>query len=194
MLKTRKSSHVFRQSYALNWIRIENFAIEEYSNGFPQEVLDPEDGSSYTTMINIVNLSKPVGERLILPLQTEFLEVCLGTLAAPQDHGSVKSKSALNGYMSAIKFTIREAGLPISEDQARLFKSFQDGYKRVVAQKKSDGVMKNSEGKVAITFKIYLQLARLALFVSQIRSAFSSFVHLYMLLCWNLFARSCSVS
>lgn len=54
--------------------------------------------------------------------------------------------------------------------------------------------MKNFEGKVPISFSIYCSLAKVALFASEVRSKFASLVHLFLLLCWNLFSRSCSVA
>jgi hypothetical protein len=53
--------------------------------------------------------------------------------------------------------------------------------------------MKSHEGKVAITFQFYCYLAKRALFAAVHRSAAASFVHLFLILCWNMFARSCSV-
>ena len=53
--------------------------------------------------------------------------------------------------------------------------------------------MKNFEGKVSVTFKVFCSLALIALMASD-RSQFSSYVHCYMILCWNLFARSISIS
>ena len=43
-------------------------------------------------------------------------------------------------------------------------------------------------------YVIYCALAKVALFAASERTQFSSFVHLYLVLCWNLFSRSCSVS
>jgi hypothetical protein len=53
--------------------------------------------------------------------------------------------------------------------------------------------MKAHEGKVAISFIVYCKLAQEALFAAEIRSHFSVFVHVFMILCWNLFSRSISV-
>ena len=54
--------------------------------------------------------------------------------------------------------------------------------------------MKNHEGKVLISSLVYCKLAILALFTCTSRSIFSSFVYLFLVLFWNLFARSCSVA
>jgi hypothetical protein len=53
--------------------------------------------------------------------------------------------------------------------------------------------MKNYEGKVAVTFQLYCFLGKRSLFAAWDRSSSASFVHLFLILCWNLFARSCSV-
>ena len=62
-----------------------------------------------------------------------------------------------------------------------------------MAQKRSSGVMKTFEGKVPLSFQLYCTLSKLALFVNEVRSSFAGFVHLFMILCWNLFARSNNV-
>ena len=73
-------------------------------------------------------------------------------------------------------------------------KDFTDGYRRTVAQKKSDGIMKNIEGKMPLTFPLYVKLCKKSLFVCDTdRSIMSSYVHLFTTLCWNLFCRSINV-
>ena len=117
--------------------------------------------------------------KLILPMTQDNLESFLGDMATDRGDGSVKATSTVTGYCTVIKYFYKQAKVRIDGDQADYFKSFHEGYKRVVAKKKEQGLMKNFEGKVAVTYVIYASLAKIALFASQSRSTFSSFVHLF---------------
>jgi hypothetical protein len=142
------------------------------------------------------NISGSCGNdgKLILPMSLLHLEKFLGNMSLPREDGSVKSASTLSGYASVIKFVHKESRVSLSEEIKSYLSQFHKGYKRTVASKKNAGLMKNFEGKIPITFMHYSVLCRKALFASASRSQFSSYVHAYMILCWNLFARSCSVS
>jgi len=132
--------------------------------------------------------------KLILPMVRIHLESFLGDMVAEREDKSCKAITTVTGYCTVIKHYYRKNSIPIDADLAEYFKSFQKGYKRIVAAKKDAGEMKNFEGKVPITFSVFSSLAKLALFASAMRSSFASFVHVFMILCWNLFARSCLVS
>jgi hypothetical protein len=108
--------------------------------------------------------------------------------------GSSKATSTITSYITAIKHLHRENKINLSDEIKRFFKDFTDGYKRVIAKKRERGVMKHKEGKIPVSYLILMELSKKALHVATYRSSFSSFVHTYMLLCWNLFARSCSIS
>ena len=67
------------------------------------------------------------------------------------------------------------------------------GFNRTVAQARQNGEMPLREGKAAITFAAYNKLAWYALNqTSDFRVGI--FSHLFLLLCWSLMARCCSVS
>jgi hypothetical protein len=127
-------------------------------------------------------------------MSRENLENFLGDMAAARADGTVKAVATVDGYCSTLKYYYRQAGVDITGELKTFFKDFHEGYKRIVAQKKENGVMKNHEGKVPVTVVIYKALAKLALFAATTRTRFSSFVHLFLLLCWNLFSRSCNVA
>jgi hypothetical protein len=75
------------------------------------------------------------------------------------------------------------------------FKRFSDGYQLAVAEKRDKGLMKQiGGGKLPVTFSVYCSLAKLALFAQEERSKFAGFVHLSLILSWNQFVRSCSIS
>ena len=130
---------------------------------------------------------------LHLPMSLENIQILFGVMGAERENKSVKSKSAVTGYISSLKFAYRENDIRTPDDQLAFFKSYSDGYKRIVASKKQDGIMKQHEGKVSCTYLLYVRLAQLALFATEVRSKFSAFVHVFLVLCWNLFARSISV-
>ena len=128
-----------------------------------------------------------------LPISFVNLKIFFGAMGTERSDLTVKSKSSVTGYISAIKYAYRSKGIPIPEEQMSYFKSYTDGYKRVVADKKQKGIMKQHEGKVACSYLLYTKLAKLALFAAEQRSYFSAFVHVFLVLCWNLFSRSISV-
>jgi len=130
---------------------------------------------------------------LILPMTMANLRGFMGDMGAEREDKTVKSISTVTGYCTVIKYYTRKKA-PLSQEQVTFFKDYHEGYKRVVAQKKLKGQMKKNEGKVGISFHFYQALCKVALFASEARSSFSSFVHLFCILCWNLFARSISVA
>ena len=132
---------------------------------------------------------------LKIPMSMSVLEKFLGDMSSDSDDtGKVKSLSTLASYCSAIKHAYKEKKVIIEKEMVNYMKDFAEGYKRRVAQKRSIGVMKNHEGKVGISITTFVKLSKHSLFASEDRSVFSSFVHLFMVLSWNLFARSCSVA
>ena len=148
--------------------------------------------TSYCT-IHYPDAVNEVGE-LILSMEIENLEAFMGDMGCDRDDGTCKASSTFNGYATVIKFYYRKNKVPIDDATKELFKGLQDGFKRKIADKKDKGIMKNFEGKVPVSFVIFASLSKLALFAADCRSTFASFVHLFLILCWNLFARSCSVA
>jgi hypothetical protein len=102
---------------------------------------------------------------LILPMTNENLESFLGYMSADREDGSCKAITTFTGYCTALKHFYKEKKVPIDVDNAEYFKQFQSGYKRIIAEKKQDGFMKNHEGKVPISYLVYCKLAKLALFI-----------------------------
>lgn len=113
-----------------------------------------------------------------------------GAAVVPTTHQTYEHVS---GYASAIKFhvhTVRKQKLKQEcyEEMAALL----GGYKRKVADLKQNGEMRLGEGKCGLSFDAYKFLATLAI---KSTSAFQTaiFVHLFLVLCWNLMARNVSV-
>ncbi len=100
--------------------------------------------------------------------------------------------SLVGSYRSAIVWMYEKEHLRLDDQTTLTFASFSGGYKRLVAEKKLTGEMKMKEGKTPLTFAGYSFLAGVALKQSRDHQL-GSFSHLFLLLCWNLMARSVSV-
>jgi hypothetical protein len=133
-------------------------------------------------------------KQLRLPMKLCDLVAFLGEVAKERENKSVRAVSTITGYITAIKHAHTEASIPLSKAVDDYLVKFVNGYGRLVAKKKETGLMKNFEGKVALTFSLFVDLCKKSLFACDLRSTFSRFVHLFGILCWNMFARSNSVA
>ncbi len=79
------------------------------------------------------------------------------------------------------------------ENAKSVTKQITQGYKRKVGQAKQDGEMDANEGRVPFTLKAFILLCTLALCVV-CQFSVMHYCHLYLIMCWNLMARSCSVA
>jgi integrase len=98
----------------------------------------------------------------------------------------------VSGYKSALWDNYSNMNINITEDILKMSKQFFEGYVRMIAQLKQDGVMSIVEGKQPMSFKGYKLLAVKALEQCKDHNL-AIFSHLYLLLCWNLIARCVSV-
>ncbi len=130
-------------------------------------------------------------QRTGLPLPVQILEEFLGFISQHED-GTKKSVSDVNGYMSAINNLYRSK-LIICPQTKTTMSSFIAGYKRIVATAKQTGEMKLTEGKQPFTFDTYKLLAGKAI-IDPSPLSITLYGHPYLVLCWNLMARSCSVA
>ncbi|KAF0704051.1 hypothetical protein AaE_015130 [Aphanomyces astaci] len=87
----------------------------------------------------------------------------------------------------------KESNVRVSDELETLLADFACGYKRKVAQLKDSGDMAIGEGKRQMTFDGYCFLVAKAL-GSEAKHNLSTMVHPFLLLCWNLIARSASVA
>jgi len=101
-------------------------------------------------MENIPNSTED--DKLILPVTKQNLELFFKAMSKPKANGTVKSKSTMTGYISAIKWYYSEHNLEMSKECEIYLTKFSAGYKRLVAQKRSSGVMKTFEGKGPLGF------------------------------------------
>lgn len=142
----------------------------------------------------IANAIQADGNTLKLPMKQQHLEIFLSEMTRPFPNQSVRTLSTITGYISSIKFFCGEENVELSKDCYNWIAKFIEGYKRVIADLKDKGIMKNYEGKVPITLATYSKLCGIALFAAEQRARSASSVHSFMILCWNLFARSNSVA
>lgn len=105
----------------------------------------------------------------------------------------LNSVQHVNGYKSAIVNQYKTRRIPLDIDRTTMFAGMMQGYKRTVQKKKQDGEMSMTEGKFPLSFSGYRFLAKKAM--SQTTDfALAIFVHVFLLFCWNMIARSVSVS
>jgi hypothetical protein len=139
-------------------------------------------------------------QKIILPLPDFVLQKFLGNVSRkkdPRNHKLLRppqyhSYSYVNGYRSAIKELYKNENIPISLSGSVVLKDFTKGYTKMVAELKQSGDMPLFEGKRPITFNGYQYMAMRAL--KQERDfTLATFSHTFLLLCWNLMARSVSV-
>ena len=171
-----------------------------------QAVIDneitPETAATYDGVVkfiekeirNIQPAALDANGKLKIPMNFIHFQEFFGTMAEEREDKTVRAVSTLGTYANAIKSLHIRAGSRLSQEHYEYCKRFSGGFKRVVARKKDEGVMKQKEGKVPVTLAIYIGLCKIALFICGVRSAFSCFIHLFLILCWNLFSRSVSVS
>jgi len=174
----------------------------ENSDAIVQGRVLPKTRKQYYNLLKIVaayfkesvpQALNPEGN-IIVPVHLDYLKCFLSHITADREDGTVYSHSYLTAYLSALKFLYTEASQQMSKAASDYLSLFSDGYKRKIAVLKEQGVMKNREGKLPFTFQIFMNLCQISPFAAETRAPTSSFVHCFTILCWNLFARSISVS
>ena len=131
-----------------------------------------------------------------LPLPADILAEFMATISIVKDKKTKVMKQAscahVGGYRSAIVDLYKSNNLKFDDDAVIGMSDFSSGYKRLVAEKKLTGEMVVQEGKSPITFGGYNFVAEHAMTMKEDFQQ-SMFAHLFLLLCWNLIARSVSV-
>jgi hypothetical protein len=135
---------------------------------------------------------------IILPLPNEVIESFFGHIMLKRNRdGTYKepveycSFSHVSSFRSCIIDMYKQNNVSLDSSTQKLFENFVGGYNRNIAELKLKGEMSLTEGKRPITFDGYQFIASQALRSSN--SSQSPFVFSFVLLCWNLMARSISV-
>lgn len=117
-------------------------------------------------MIDALTLDR---SNLMFPMSLKHAKEFMGEVAREREDGTVKAKATLDNYSTVIKHYHKELNVEIAKDVYKFLQEFSEGFKRVVANKKDLGIMKNFEGKVAISMLVYSSLCKIALFASEDR-------------------------
>jgi hypothetical protein len=107
------------------------------------------------------------------------------------------SESCMGGYKSALLWYYQEHGVRMTTELDRWLNSFVQGYKKTIADKKMRGVMSIQEGKAPLYFSAYCEICRLLAILKPEGKKNtwheSIFAWSFMILSWNMLARSVSV-
>lgn len=130
-------------------------------------------------------------EIVLEKLTAKILELFYAYISQ-HDDGRNKSYSDLAGYQSAISKLYQDRGMLQPTENVLSTKKFLAGYRRTVADARMSGEMPLTEGKQPFTFEVYMSLCEMAA-KDTVHFSVSMYCHLYLILCWNLMARSCSI-
>ena len=135
-----------------------------------------------------------------LPLPAEIITDFMAHISMKFDENGqhmvppvFNSFSHVNAYRSAIMDFYRRKEIIMDDNITNKMAEYCSGYKRKVAQLKEDGELPMMEGKVAMSSTGYNFLAEIALTQDDDFNLYT-FIHYFLLLCWNLMARSVSVA
>ncbi|KAH9112692.1 hypothetical protein AeMF1_013012 [Aphanomyces euteiches] len=142
--------------------------------------------------------SHVVDGKIKLPLSPRICKMFLAhesikvTASDGKTGSKYKSKAAINGCRSAIVNLHKESKVKIPDDLNSVLSDYMSGYKRMIAELKEEGEMPLHEGKEPIAVDGYRYLAQKALDGERDKKGRRT-VHLFLLLCWNLIARTATV-
>lgn len=143
----------------------------------------------------VVESSK--GADLRLPLPVDVFLAYLSSVQYVHENGRqtcvLRSGSFMNTIASALRDYYKEKGQNRGDVFEIELSKFMAGHRRMLAVAKQDGSMNPVEGKRPITFQGFHKLAKFAILQQSSRTG-SLFAHLFIVLSWNLFARSHSVA
>lgn len=144
-----------------------------------------------------------IGEKLILlNVKAEDYKEFFAFISVKKEKGpfsaevipmQYNSYKYVESYSNAIKNSFRNEGSQIPADCEMMLTNFFRGYSRKVADLKQNGEMPLEEGKSPLSFDGYQYIARKAMGAKK-NFAQSTFCWVFIVLCWNLMARSASVS
>ncbi|KAH9186568.1 hypothetical protein AeNC1_011456 [Aphanomyces euteiches] len=103
------------------------------------------------------------------------------------------SFSTINGCLSAIQHLYSEDGIQVSSELKDMMTKYSHGYRRHIANLKQSGEMSLVEGKSPMSVAGYRFLAKKAI-SAQNDFGLACFAHTFLVLCWNLMARSTSTA
>lgn len=138
-------------------------------------------------------LVDPVTRWPKVPMSEEAILEFLAHATAIAGKDKQASFSAVNNYVSAIKYAHTEADVLLPASTTKKISNFLKGYKREVQEKKETGEMSQLEGKSPLTVGAYTYLCMATL---QATTDFGLYVfmHAFLILSWALLNRSVSTA
>lgn len=137
---------------------------------------------------------KQIEQHGTLPFIAANVMKFFGYLAGKDTQESKKpmAVSTMRSYKSALKYAYREKKIPFPIELDDELEQFLDGWTREVSSLKQQGKMKVFEGKLPLSFDAYCTLAQAAFKMPNAKQMM--FVWSFLVLQWNLLARSESVA
>jgi hypothetical protein len=166
---------------------VEKRTVEGTKRGYKQKI------SQLTSWVRQNHPTHINNHKIVIPLPADIMNEFFGFICI-NERNEFKHFSTVSGYRSAIADYYKENGGKVMKDRfSDEISSFIKGYKRQVAELKQNGEMSITEGKIPLPFSGYQFLATRAVFaISDFQ--LNMFAWLFMLLSWNLMARSISVA
>jgi hypothetical protein len=138
-------------------------------------------------------------ESVILPLPTLVMQEFFGHVIKKRDKNNgdnIPDKwnayQTVSGFKSTLKDLYRDNKIAFGTEAENMCAEFFQGYQRKIAGLKQSGAMSLVEGKRPLSFAGYKYLAQKSTKQGTDLNL-AMFAHTFLLLCWNLIARSISV-
>ena len=155
----------------------------------------------HMTAEELAEYIRPDG-KLLKPLNAEITgRIIHDALKQVDENGveTMKSTSSCSGYRSALKYWHDSSNTGEVEETIEVLPgaklalaNYAKGLVRIEANDRADGEEVHGTGKIPMSFKCYSTIARRA--IAETRSSKEALlVHPYLLLSWNLMARSSNV-
>ena len=149
-----------------------------------------------------------IRDAIVYPdLTIEILKEFFGFISKKRDRKAEKARGGIvffnpmqyqsyehvSGYKSAIAHGYSQSDCERSPRLMVMLKKLFAGYKRNVGKLKQNGEMKTGEGKSPMSFSGFRFLGKTAQ-TQTTEFETAVFAHVFLVFCWNLLARCCSVS
>lgn len=134
-----------------------------------------------------------ISNRPKIPMPEEAILEFLAHATSIAGKDKQASYSAVNNYVSAIKYAHSEADVLLPASTTKKISNFLKGYKREVQEKKETGEMSQLEGKSPLTVGAYTYLC-MATLQANTDFGLHIFMHTFLILSWTLLNRSVSTA
>lgn len=194
--KETKDQYIMRLLNLFRWLTTERPAslVPSFKAAFDAKQLEDENAPKKRTKMPITRQFLVDylhnWQRRPFPLDEEEFYSCYEeylTFIRRKDDGMTMVAGTLNGHRSAVTYLFTVFGRQFSlEFETRLATYFK-GVARVTAKEKHEGTCKVKEGKDALLFAVYQEIARYLLCEGSRKYVF---LRTFMILSWNLMCRA----